>query len=123
MTRNRLMRMRWVLAVWMLAMLSTHAASKQPAAPAAIDFNREIRPILSENCFKCHGPDEQGRKAKLRFDRKEDAFKPAKSGDLAIVPGDPAKSKLVERITNKDPDEIMPPVKTGKKLTARQIEL
>jgi len=121
MTDNRPKRTQLrVLALWILLVGSAQAANKP--APA-IDFNREIRPILSENCFKCHGPDDQGRKAKLRFDRKEDAFKPAKSGDLAIVPGDPAKSKLIERITNKDPDEIMPPTKTGKKLTARQIEL
>src|SRR5438552_4716402 len=118
--RAKRMQLR-VLALWILTAGAAHAANK-PAAPA-IDFNREIRPILSENCFKCHGPDDQGRKAKLRFDRKEDAFKPAKSGDLAIIPGDPAKSKLIERITNKDLDEIMPPTKTGKKLTARQIEL
>src|SRR6266568_2528822 len=94
-------------ALWLLVAFSSPAANKPAGAAPAIDFNREIRPILSENCFKCHGPDDQGRKAKLRFDRKEDAFKPAKSGDLAIVPGDPAKSKLIERITNKDPDEIM----------------
>src|SRR5262245_34659686 len=110
-----------ILAVWILALLPARSANK--AAPGAtIDFNREIRPILSENCFKCHGPDEKERKAKLRFDRKEDALKPAKSGDFAIVPGEPAKSKMVERITSKDPDEQMPPPKSGKKLTASKIE-
>src|SRR5205814_4451297 len=114
---------RWaVLAVLLMAGFSVRAANKPAAAPS-IDFNREIRPILSENCFKCHGPDEKGRKAKLHFDRKEDAFKAAKSGDFAIVPGDPAKSKLVERITSKDPEEKMPPPKSGKKLTAAQIDL
>ena len=84
------------------------------AAPAAggIDFNREIRPILSQNCFACHGPDEKERKAKLRFDLKEDAFKPAKSGELAIVPGDPQKSALIARINAKDADDLMPPPKT-----------
>jgi hypothetical protein len=113
------------LALCSLVAFSAQAATK-PAAPAAastIDFNREIRPILSDNCFKCHGPDDQGRKAKLRFDRKEDPFKPAKSGDIPIVPGDPAKSKMIERITSKDPDEVMPPPKSGKKLTAHQIDL
>ncbi|HEY0456776.1 MAG TPA: PSD1 and planctomycete cytochrome C domain-containing protein, partial [Verrucomicrobiae bacterium] len=98
-------------------------APKTPAQNAApIDFNREIRPILSDNCFACHGPDDEKRKAKLRFDRQDDAFKPAKSGDYAIVPGDLKKSKLIERITTKDADEIMPPPKTGKKLTPAQIE-
>src|SRR5260221_5936171 len=109
-------------AVGIMAGFTVWAANKPAFAPT-VDFNREIRPILSENCFKCHGPDEKERKAKLRFDHKDDAFKPAKSGDFAIVPGDTSKSKLVERITSKDPDEIMPPTKSGKKLTARQIEL
>ena len=72
----------------------------------AIDFNRDIRPILSDNCFKCHGPDEKERKAKLRLDRQEDAFKAAKSGDFAIVPGDIKKSKLIERITATDEEKI-----------------
>src|SRR5687768_5053911 len=90
---------------------------------APVDFNREIRPILSDNCFACHGPDENERKAKLRFDLKEDAFKPAKSGDLALVPGHPEKSGLIERIHSTDPDEIMPPPKTGKKLSAQQKAL
>jgi mono/diheme cytochrome c family protein len=102
------------------------AASKSAkAAPASskIDFNRDIRSLLSDNCFACHGPDDKERKAKLRFDDKVAALKPAKSGDYAIVPGDPAKSKLIERITSKDPDDLMPPPKTGKKLNAQQIEL
>src|SRR5205809_6048944 len=102
-----------------------HGAGKdnKPGPPLKIDFNRDIRPILSDNCFKCHGPDEKERKAKLRLDLKEEALKPAKSGDYPIVPGDLTKSKLFERITSRDPDELMPPPKTGKKLTAQQIDL
>src|SRR5207302_88918 len=84
-----------------------------------VDFNRDIRPILSENCYKCHGPDGNERKAKLRFDIRDEALKPAKSGERAIVPGSPAQSKLVERITAADPDDLMPPTKSGKKLTVR----
>ncbi|PYJ05801.1 MAG: hypothetical protein DME25_07785, partial [Verrucomicrobia bacterium] len=87
------------------------------------DFNREIRPILAENCYKCHGPDDGARKAKLRFDVRTEALKPAKSGKTAIVPGAPDKSELVARITATDPDDRMPPLKTGKKLSAKQIEL
>ena len=121
MMQKRLMTLP-VLALWTFVVFPGRAATK-PAATPSIDFNREIRPILSENCFKCHGPDDKERKAKLRFDRKEDAFKPAKSGDVPIVPGDTAKSKMVERITSKDPDEVMPPPKSGKKLTAQQIDL
>ncbi len=98
-------------------------AGAAAAGPRPIDFDHDIRPILSENCFACHGPDEQQRKAKLRLDRKDDAFKALKSGDFAIVPGDVKKSQLLARVTAKDPDDIMPPTKTGKKLTPQQIEL
>src|ERR1041385_9011405 len=86
---------------------STLVAATKPGSPGAIDFNRDIRSILSENCFACHGPDENKRKAKLRFDTKEGAFAKTKSGNHAIVPGDVSQSKLVERITSKDPDEVM----------------
>ena len=104
--------------LWLCAGISACAASK-----AAIDFDRDIRPILSEQCFACHGPDEKERKAKFRLDRKEDAFKPLKSGEIAIVPGRPEKSALISRITTKDEDEVMPPPKSGKKLTPAQIDL
>ena len=123
-------RKSWAVALLILLLMLTPtrslvAAGKEAksVAPARIDFNRDIRSIISDNCSKCHGPDEQERKAKLRLDRKEDALKPAKSGDYAIVPGDVAKSKLITRITSTDPDEVMPPPKTGKKLTAAQIDL
>lgn len=88
-----------------------------------IDFNRDIRPILSDNCFACHGPDDQTRKGKLRLDTREDAFKAAKSGDFAIVPKDVKNSQLIARVTTKDEDEVMPPVKSGKKLTPAQVDL
>ena len=101
------------------------ASLRVVAAPATsgIDFNREIRSILSDNCFACHGPDEKERKGKLRLDIREDALKPAKSGDHAIVPGDPSKSTLLDRINSSDPDDVMPPPKTGKKLTQQQKDL
>src|SRR5689334_22445400 len=82
---------------------------------AAVDFQREIRPILSQNCFFCHGPDEKERKAGLRFDIRENALKPAKSGKIAIVPGKPAESELVARLSHADDDERMPPEKSGKR--------
>ncbi|HYT61291.1 MAG TPA: PSD1 and planctomycete cytochrome C domain-containing protein [Haliangiales bacterium] len=102
----------------LLSGVSAGAAGKD-----AVDFDRDIRAILSDKCFACHGPDEKERKAKLRFDRKDDAFQPLKSGDFAIVPGHPEKSALIARITTKDEDDLMPPPKSGKKLTPAQIEL
>src|SRR6516162_388956 len=77
-----------------------------------VDFNRDIRPLLSENCYKCHGPDDGVRKAKLRFDVRAEALKPAKSGEVPIVPGSLEKSQLVARVTASDPDDRMPPLKT-----------
>ena len=92
------------------------------AAVPAVDFNRDIRPIFSEHCYACHGPDEPKRKAGLRLDEKESAFKELKSGDHAIVPGNLAKSTLAQRIVSKDEDELMPPAKTGKPLSPVQID-
>ncbi len=99
------------------------AAARAGNVPAKIDFNHDIRPILSDNCFACHGPDDKERKGKLRLDVREDALKPAKSGEHAIVPGDAAKSHLLARILTTDEDEVMPPPKSGKKLTAPQVDL
>ena len=89
---------------------------------APVDFNREVRPIFSEHCYACHGPDEGKRKAGLRLDREEEAFKELKSGEHAIVPGDLEKSAMVKRITTSDQDDIMPPVKHGKPLSKEQID-
>jgi hypothetical protein len=93
------------------------------SAAEAMDFNRDIRPILSDNCFACHGPDDKVRKSKLRLDRREDAIHPARSGASAIVPGKPGESELIRRITADHPDDRMPPAETGKTLTQREIEL
>jgi hypothetical protein len=87
-----------------------------------INFNQDIRPILSENCYFCHGPDEQNRKADLRLDLKSGAFS-APSGYPVIVPGKPDESELYRRITSDDDEYRMPPAKTGKTLTPEQIDL
>ncbi len=96
-----------------------------PATPVtpAVDFNRDVVPILSNNCFKCHGPDASERKAKLRLDVAEIATKPAESGETAIVPGKPDKSELVTRIFSTDDDERMPPPKSNKHLTDAQRQV
>jgi len=82
----------------------------------AIQFNRDIRPILSENCFSCHGSDEKARKAKLRLDLSEEAIREHKNG-TPIVPGNLKKSALWERVTSSDADEVMPPPKSHLKLS------
>src|SRR5947209_6289805 len=97
-----------------------------PAAGRAaerIDFQRDIRPILSDFCFKCHGPDDKARKSKLRLDSRDTALKGGRSGESAIVPRKPDASELIRRVSSKDETEAMPPPQTGKKLSARQIQL
>jgi mono/diheme cytochrome c family protein len=96
--------------------------AERAVAETPVDFHRDIRPILSETCFQCHGPDEKQRKAHLRLDTKDGAFAEL-DGHFAIVAGKPEESHLVQRITAKDPKERMPPPKTGKKLSPEQIEL
>src|SRR5689334_20133041 len=88
-----------------------------------IDYNRDVKPILSENCYTCHGPDGGRRKAGLRLDQKEAALSELKSGERAIVPGDTSKSALIARITTTDEDDHMPPAKSGKHLSDAQIDV
>ncbi len=92
------------------------------AAKETVDFNRQIRPILSRNCAACHGSDEKQRQAGLRLDERESAVA-AHDANRAIVPGDPKKSELVRRVSSDDTDERMPPPSTGKRLTAAEIDL
>ena len=96
------------------------------AAPALAgegpDFNREIRPILSEHCFACHGPDKKARKADLRLDT-QDGSRRDLDGYHAIVPGKPKDSELIFRIETEDKEEVMPPPKHGDRLSAKQIAL
>ncbi len=93
------------------------------AAEKAPDFNRDIRPILSRNCFACHGPDEHDRRGGLRLDDREAAITEVDSGARAIVPGRPDESELVARIHETDPDTTMPPPETNHVLTAEQKQL
>jgi hypothetical protein len=93
-----------------------------PLCGEPVRYNRDVRPILSDNCFACHGPDTANQKSGLRLDAREVAMKPAKSGDPAIVPGEVDASALVARILSDDEDEVMPPPDSHKKLTAKQKE-
>src|SRR5476649_1219767 len=86
-------------------------------AQTKIEYNRDVRPILAENCFSCHGPDSASRKASLRLDQLDDAIKMG-----AIVPGKAKESALIERILSNDPKQQMPPAKLHKKLTPTQKE-
>ncbi len=83
-----------------------------PAAGFAVDFNRDVRPVLAQHCFKCHGMDEHGRKGKLRLDLRESAIGRGKSGELAVVPGKPEASEVIKRVFSADEDEVMPPPHT-----------
>jgi hypothetical protein len=95
--------------------------SKKAAATKALDFTREIRPILADKCFQCHGPDAKQRKGKLRLDNRRDATAPAASGSAAVVPGKLDESELYNRITAEDPEERMPPASSKKSLSPQEI--
>ncbi len=98
-----------------LITLALAPAARTPAADPAPDFTRDVRPILARYCFKCHGPDDKARKAKLRLDVRDAAV-----GKGAITPGKPADSELVARVFADDPDERMPPAATKLTLTDAQ---
>src|SRR5882724_8054198 len=97
------------------------AAAQKPAVPV-VDFNRDLRPIFSETCFKCHGPDANKRKAKLRLDTREGAFA-EHDGRKAFVPGDLDRSEAWRRLNAVGTDDLMPPADSGMKLTPQQIKL
>jgi hypothetical protein len=103
-----------------LLMVGSYGAT--PAIANTIDFNRDIRPILSNNCFQCHGPDENKRKADLRLDTAAGPFAD-RGGYAAVVRHKPGASELIKRIGSQERDKVMPPPKTGKKLSAREIDL
>ena len=104
----------------LMAALLPCAALGGEVSREKIDFNRDIRPILSGNCFKCHGFDDKARKADRRLDTREGALA-EKDGVRAIVPGNLAESDFSARIHSTEKDEQMPPQKSGKKLTTAQI--
>lgn len=106
-----------------LLILGLACAGAGRAAEEAPDFTREVRPLLSRHCFKCHGPDEATRKAGLRLDLREAALQAAKSGSVAIQPGRPEASTLVQRIFTEDEDDIMPPPSTKVPLSAAEKDI
>jgi hypothetical protein len=93
------------------------------ASGAEPDFSRDIRPVLARHCFKCHGPDDKARKAKLRLDVREASLRGGKSGQPAIVPGKPDESELIRRVCSREETETMPPPATRNPLSERQKQL
>ncbi len=125
-------------AGWLVAACRPAVAAGEPApgtvpglapAPSAaaagkgVDFNRDVRPILSKSCFPCHGSDEAKRARGLRLDLREAAVKPLRSGDPAIVPGDPDASMLIARVSEEDDTLRMPPRKAGKRLSPAEAAI
>ena len=104
-------------ALAVACLVSSAAADRIP------DFNRDIRPLLSHNCFACHGPDEHDRRGGLRLDDRDAAVAELESGSRAIVPGHPEESELVARLHQTDPDVVMPPPESNHVLTAEQKQL
>lgn len=109
---------------WTLACVSAACSvvSAQESLPAVVEFNRDVRPILSDNCFYCHGPDKNKREADLRLDT-ESGLLGSEGHSAAVIPGKPEESELIRRITSADPEQKMPPVKSGKVLSERDISL
>jgi hypothetical protein len=105
--------------VYPLLLLAGLATPGHAEGPPSIDFEREVRPILAENCFACHGPDDQQRKAKLRLDVKQAAL----GHGSVIVPGRADESEILERVTADDAEVRMPPARTGRRLTTDQIDV
>ncbi len=106
---------RWSLFL----LIASTGLSRLTSAPAPIEYNRDIRPILTENCFACHGPDSAARKAKLRLDHFDDATAQREDSTPAIVPGKPDESELIRRILVED-DDVMPPTESHKVLSKEQ---
>ena len=91
--------------------------------PEPVRFNRDIRPLMSDTCFHCHGFDPKSRKGGLRLDIREEALKAGKSGEIAIVPGKPDQSEIIKRIFSTDAEDVMPEKEAHKTLSAAQKEL
>jgi mono/diheme cytochrome c family protein len=111
------MRLQSIVLTFTVLLVSISAPAKVDAG-GMVQYNRDIRPILSDNCFACHGPDANKRAADLRLDRREDALQ-----NLAIVPNNPDQSEILKRILSTDPESVMPPPESHKTLTQAQIDL
>lgn len=118
-----MIRRRWGVcwATVLAICVAVHAGEPAAADEGIVHFNTDVRPILAERCFLCHGPDASHREADLRLDIEANA-KDGRAHAAAIVPGKPERSELFRRISSHDPDERMPPAKGGKPLSRQDIE-
>jgi len=110
-------------ALFLVLLVAAVTSTRSVHAQDKIKFSRDVLPILSDNCFACHGPDANKRQGGLRLDEAQAALKAGESGKLAVVPKDAKASELVKRILSSNPDEVMPPPSSRKQLTAGQKEL
>ena len=121
---HKLMRYLPVLIVAIAVLLQgCMSADVAHVLPDEVDFNFHIKPILSNSCYVCHGPDVSTREADLRLDTFEGSTTRREGGRQAIVPGNPYRSILIDRVSSQDPEERMPPAKTNKVLTDYEIAL
>ncbi|MGH7199568.1 MAG: DUF1549 domain-containing protein, partial [Planctomycetaceae bacterium] len=119
---QRLTRCTASMIVLMTAGLFPRVGRGEEPLPERIDFARDVRPVLSDTCYHCHGPDAGQRQADLRLDRKQNVFG-GRDGPRIVTPGRPDESELIRRITAENLGERMPPADSGRSLTIRQIEL
>ncbi len=115
--------MKSILTLFILLLLLRTTTAAEDGLPEKIDFQQHIRPILAENCISCHGADAKKRKGELRLDIREGALAEGEDGTFIIVPGKPDESEFFRRVTTEHPRDLMPPRRTKKELTKRQIEL
>ncbi len=124
-SRRMLFPRRWLklLLLWLLlCLIAAASVSRARSAAEPVRFGRDVLPILSANCFACHGPDEKNRQARLRLDVEADAKAKRRSG-APIAPGEPEKSLIIARLTSADPDVVMPPPSAHKQVSWAQIEM
>ena len=103
--------------LWVTSLVGGEFDRATRASEPPVSFNRDIRPIFSDTCFRCHGPDKSGRQAGMRLDVREEALRKTRSGVRPIVPGNPEESEVVRRIFSTEPAEVMPPEEAHKSLT------
>jgi hypothetical protein len=122
MNQRRIVRLVLRACLTGLSLVGVHTVRAAELTPGRVEFNRDVRPILADKCFACHGPDASHRKASLRLDTEEGA-KADLGGYRVVAPGKPEESELIARITSAEKAQRMPPAKSGKQLAKAEIEL